>query len=300
MLRWRLILGTIFVAAVVGLCWLDVHAVRPGIYLSLLATALAVPASFEMLRLYRAAGYDPSPGPLVVGSVLPVAVSCIPIVFPKLVINFSLGTLGWLTLGLTAGLAVVLFDAMRKFKEPGNSTLNAALSAFSVQYIGGCLGLLVHLRVVFAPGDTSGFRGLFPLATLLATVKLSDIGQYVFGRLFGRHKLAPLLSPGKTWEGAIGGVLVASLASAAGVAYWLQGSIGLRPSFFLVAWAYAVMLCIAGIMGDLAESLLKRDAKVKDSSDWLPGFGGVLDLLDSILLAAPVGYLWWVAAFLGP
>jgi phosphatidate cytidylyltransferase len=105
--------------------------------------------------------------------------------------------------------------------------------------------------------------------------------------------MAPVLSPGKTIEGALGGIAFACLGS------WLAldvlfpamtGGDELPPRLWL---AYGAVIGLCGMAGDLAESLLKRDVGRKDSSDWLPGFGGVLDLLDSVLFAAPVAYVWW-------
>jgi phosphatidate cytidylyltransferase len=130
------------------------------------------------------------------------------------------------------------------------------------------------------------------LASLIATVKMSDTGQYFVGRAFGRHKLAPRVSPGKTWEGVLGGVLFAVIG--AGLAFWFSGRFDLVGVI-----CYAFALAPAGIIGDLAESLLKRDVGVKDSSTWMPGFGGVLDMLDSLLVAAPVAYLFWALGWVG-
>jgi phosphatidate cytidylyltransferase len=120
--------------------------------------------------------------------------------------------------------------------------------------------------------------------------------------LIGKHKLAPSVSPGKTWEGAFGGVLFALLAAWLLVTYAAPAILGegAAESFGLRSVAlYAIALMASGLVGDLAESLLKRDAGVKDSSAWMPGFGGVLDLLDSLLLAAPVAYLFWAMGWMG-
>jgi phosphatidate cytidylyltransferase len=123
---------------------------------------------------------------------------------------------------------------------------------------------------------------------------MGDTGAYTLGRLMGRHKMAPRLSPGKTWEGAAGAALFAVFGSWA--VFNLIGRMLNSHRAPLESWRWIVfglVVGIAGLLGDLAESLLKRDAGRKDSSPWMPGFGGMLDLLDSILFAAPVAYLCW-------
>jgi phosphatidate cytidylyltransferase len=121
---------------------------------------------------------------------------------------------------------------------------------------------------------------------------MGDIGAYTVGRLIGRHKMSPAISPGKTIEGGLG-ALVFACAGAWASFRWL-----LPPATPWVAdWGWLVfglLMGIGGMVGDLAESLLKRDAGVKDSSTWMPGFGGVLDLLDSLLLTAPLAWLCWI------
>jgi phosphatidate cytidylyltransferase len=131
---------------------------------------------------------------------------------------------------------------------------------------------------------------------------MADTGAYFFGRAFGRHKMTPLLSPGKTWEGAAGGILTACAASWACFHWfgpWLVQSQYVEPPV-IASLLYGLILAAAGMHGDLAESLLKRDMQRKDSSTWLPGLGGVLDIVDSVLVAAPCAYLCWVLGLVGP
>lgn len=264
-----------------------------------LAVVAAGLAAGEMLRMFRARGVQVATWTVYWGSLAPVIVSSVPIVFPLAQNHATLGCGGWLGLGLALGLVVAFVGEMRRYAAPGQSIANVAHAALAVLYVGGLVGMLVQLRLAEAPADIGGLKGLFWLLALIATVKLSDICQYAIGRLLGRRKLAPLISPGKTWEGAIGGIGLATLIAAAGLATFTQGTEGLRVAHLLLCWGYALSVAVAGLTGDLAESLLKRDAGVKDSSDWLPGFGGVLDLLDSILLAAPLGYLWSVMGVIG-
>jgi len=140
------------------------------------------------------------------------------------------------------------------------------------------------------------------LFSVLLIVKMADVGAYAIGRMIGRTKMTPILSPGKTWEGACGGVFTACATSWAFFHWagpWLVPSGFVEPSA-AAALAYGAILALAGMAGDLAESMLKRDMQRKDSSTWLPGLGGVLDILDAVLVAAPVGWLCWVFGLVGP
>lgn len=296
MLRWRLAIGALLIAALAGICWLDAHAQRGGAYLAALAAVAALLAAGEMLRLGRRRGIQASASSAYVAAVMPVAFSAMPVFFPQLQFNLALGNLGWLALGVTLALMDAFISEMRRYQAPGHAAAGVAHLAVMVLYVGGLVGMLVQLRIVMPPTMVAGWSGLFPLLSMIATVKLSDTCQYFVGRSAGRRKLAPLISPGKTWEGAVGGILVATLAAAGGLTWIARG--GFDAPYFAAACVYALTVAIAGLFGDLGESLLKRDAGVKDSSEWLPGFGGVLDLLDSILFAGPVAYLWWVSGAL--
>jgi phosphatidate cytidylyltransferase len=120
--------------------------------------------------------------------------------------------------------------------------------------------------------------------------KCGDIGAYFTGRLLGRHRMTPVLSPKKTWEGAAGGLAAAVLA-AIGIDR-LGPEAGLRGDWVREV-LFGLSLGVAGMFGDLAESLIKRDCRQKDASHVVPGFGGVLDVVDAVLFAAPVAY-WWL------
>ena len=129
---------------------------------------------------------------------------------------------------------------------------------------------------------------------------MGDTGAYTVGRLIGRHKMAPSISPGKTVEGALGAFLFACLGSwltFRWIVPFLPEGAGPGPWY---GWLlFGVLVGGAGMLGDLAESLLKRDVGVKDSSTWMPGFGGVLDILDSLLLSAPVAWFCWAFGLVG-
>jgi phosphatidate cytidylyltransferase len=165
---------------------------------------------------------------------------------------------------------------------PGPSAFaRAALLLMAPLYIGAPLGALARVQWLFGAAATTW---------LIVTIAASDSAQYYTGRMIGRRKLAPTISPAKTIEGACGGLVAAALSGLI---------IGPRVLPFLSparALTFAVVAAAFGMIGDLFESLLKRSAGVKDSSALIPGHGGVLDRIDSYLFAAPVFY-WLLRYF---
>ncbi|HEY2838440.1 MAG TPA: phosphatidate cytidylyltransferase [Pirellulales bacterium] len=293
MLRWRITLGVTFAAVIVGLCWLDAHADQPGAWLAPLLLLIAVLAGDELLRMAKGIAAGTIAWAVHLGTVAIVAANFLPH-FSRLAADgasAALGTWGWPFLTLGGAMLLVLIVEMVRYRAPGVHAQRLALSALVFLYVGALVSFLAQLRFV-GPGRNSG---LVALVSLAVVVKFADIGAYTVGRLFGRHKMAPILSPGKTLEGAAGAMLFACLGA------WLAlnvlaAPIAGEPVTPLVAWrwiVYGLVVGAAGLAGDLAESLLKRDLGRKDSSDWMPGFGGVLDLVDSILFAAPVAYACW-------
>lgn len=134
--------------------------------------------------------------------------------------------------------------------------------------------------------------GILPLVSLVAVAKAGDIAAYLGGTFLGRNRMAPVISPGKTWEGA-----AASLVGAIAASWWVVGRLGAGlPAQPWGGWlAFGVLVGVAAMLGDLAESLLKRECGAKDSGRTLGGLGGVLDLVDSFVFSAPVAWLLWVA-----
>ncbi|MEO6235826.1 MAG: phosphatidate cytidylyltransferase [Vicinamibacterales bacterium] len=174
---------------------------------------------------------------------------------------------------LSAFLVVAALSVARG--QPGPGVLaDAAATVFAPVYLGLPLGALAWVRVV---------SGREAVVLLLCVIVISDSAQYYTGRAFGKRPLAPTISPKKTLEGAIGGMVFGTLAMAVGGAWVFQS-----PLWLLALLGAAVSLL--GIVGDLFESLLKRSAGLKDSSNLIPGHGGVLDRIDSWLFAAPVYY----------
>lgn len=297
MLRWRLILGTLFIAGIVALCWWDHRLEPPGMILLPLALVLSFLASREILWLASARDLRPCPRMVYVGNGLIVASNLASVLWHSAGPADPLGRLGWPLAALGLMVLAAFCVEMRRYERPGHVMEQLTTAIFALCYVGLLFSFLAQLRLV---GD--GTLGVAALASLVIVVKMGDTGAYTVGRLIGRHKMAPVLSPGKTIEGAIGGLVFACIGSWVAI-QWLTPL--MRPSLAVAsspAWgwlAYGLIVGSAGMLGDLAESLIKRDLGRKDSSDWMPGFGGVLDVLDSILFAAPVAYLCWALGLVG-
>jgi phosphatidate cytidylyltransferase len=299
MLRWRLLLGVLIVAGLIGLCWLDhqkgLDGGPPGVVLLPLALLISLAASGEVISLLAAADRHPVAWVIYVGNAL-VVLSNVPALWMNMDIPPLLGPMG----ALAVVVCLAFLAEMRRYREPGGVMDRLALSIFGVVYVGFLLSFLIQMRLL-----GQGRWGIAAIASLIIVVKMCDIGAYTFGRLFGRHKMAPVLSPGKTWEGVAGGLALACVGSYLGLVVVFNAMVdtGASPIAAMPPWgwlAYGLVVGTVGILGDLAESLFKRDVGRKDSSHWMPGFGGVLDLLDSILLAAPIAYLAWTLGLVGP
>ena len=176
---------------------------------------------------------------------------------------------------LAAALLLIAINVLSSDRVGTPLLADTAAAMLAPIYIGLPLGSLVGVHAI---ADREA------VLLLLATVVVSDSAQYYAGRAFGRTALAPLRSPKKTREGAVGGLIAAPLFLAIAGRYWLP----IVPLWWLVV--VGVGIVIAGIAGDLFESMLKRAADVKDSGTLIPGHGGVLDRIDALLFAAPVFY----------
>jgi len=167
-------------------------------------------------------------------------------------------------------------------REPITTAALTLLGLLYVPYLFNFVALLA-----FMPGHMAENRYL--LIYLLAVTKFSDVGAYVIGSLIGRHKMIPRISPGKTWEGFAGAML-----TSLGISVAMVRLLGPRlPQLtFTDSIVLGLLLPLISVVGDLAESVVKRDASIKDSGRTIPGIGGALDLIDSILFTAPVLYFY--------
>ena len=302
MLRWRLISAALILAVVLALMWLD-YAVGPtGAWLTPLLLVMALAATQELLDMTGGAAEDGKPRLRPVGWTVYGAVAMVVLAAslpPTLhdasgdstsAVGDERFALGPPLAALMAGIALVMFGEVLRYKQPGGVLSSAALSVFIAAYIAVPMSFLAGLR--FLGGNQLGMAAL---VCAVLVVKCSDVGQYAFGRTLGRNKLAPRLSPGKTIEGAAGGLATACVVAWLGLTF-LVPLIAPDAGIIIPWWQallFGVMVALAGMLGDLAVSMIKRDTGRKDSSRWLPGLGGVLDILDSVLLAVPAAYLWW-------
>ena len=230
----------------------------------LIALAAAI-ATIELARLARGAGHLTTP-------ILPVLMALLAFMVIRWPAQAALvpGMLALMLLGL--GMCVLWPAA--------NSITGWALGAAGALYIGLCAGYLAALREL--P------NGIWWLVMALVPTWIADSGAYFVGRRFGRHKLAPVISPGKTWEGYLGGVVAGALGGA------VVGAIS--PLGVGHGLACGLLVGALGVLGDLAESLFKRQANAKDSGHLIPGHGGVFDRIDSLLWAGVIVYYWSLIA----
>jgi len=187
-----------------------------------------------------------------------------------------------LIMALALFIIIVLITQTFRFQKDFSKMLGGmGVTILGVLYIAFLGGFLIATRVGF---EGKPYLSTHLLAFFFLVLMGSDTGAYFAGRAFGKHKLAPTISPGKTWEGLAGG-LIAAAAFAALSTFWFFPELPYQFSIPL-----AMVMAGVGVLGDLAESAMKRGSKTKDAASILPGHGGLLDRLDSLLLNAPILY----------
>jgi phosphatidate cytidylyltransferase len=274
MLKHRLIFGTLMTLAFIGIVvldgWLDGSLIdyekQPqGTLFVILVAILLILGLFELSKLASAKG---------IKILLPVSIPTVVILTTWPYWDIFIRKADYAPLFALPVLACFLYQRIRY--GISGAIVNISGACFSIMYLGLAIFIMV-VRIEF---------GVWYLLMLVFVVKCSDIGAYTFGRLFGRHKFSPIISPQKTWEGMAGAVIFAVVVAVA-----------FAVSCDIMAWwlgaIFGGALAFLGQLGDLAESMLKRDAEKKDASNNVPGFGGILDVIDSILITAPFGYLFF-------
>ena len=221
MLKWRLLLGALIIGGVVGLCVLDARTDQPGMEAGLPGLALmpvvlllAVVATQEVLRLARAAGIRPVAWPSYAANLLLLVAQWLPAVYLYLAGRFAWREMGFFEFFLAGtrsplwamvlGVLMIFIGEMRCYQQPGGTLAKIAVGVFSMVYVGLMLAFAVQIRL---------FWGVGAVAAWIVSVKMGDIGAYTVGRLFGRVKMAPTISPGKTVEGAMGAIIFALVGS---------------------------------------------------------------------------------------
>jgi phosphatidate cytidylyltransferase len=295
MLRWRLLGAFAMIVPLLAIFWLDdqMNGGRPGIWIGPLALVVGLLAAQEVNQLIAQAGLATSATTNLAGVFCVLGSSLIPLAWTQYPANCPVGKLGWTLLGLAVAVGLVFAVEVYRYRAPGESIARLAGGSLALLYVGVTLSLLFQIRLV-----RPGRLGLMAVIATLLIVKLSDTGAYFVGKSIGRRHFTAV-SPKKTLEGVAGGVAAAILAAGLVWGWLLPLFTPDAPRGYLLAYvAYGASLAVAGLLGDLSESLLKRDVQQKDSSRWLRGLGGVLDILDSVLAAAPVSFLWWASGWL--
>ena len=282
-LAQRILFALGAIPVVLGAVWFGDWALA-----GLLAIASAL-AAWEFYRLAEKLGTRPmARAGIAAASILPLAIHARYLGLPvQAVVSISFG----------AVLVLALFSAVIFARGvTGRPLESVSLTVFGIAYTGAMLSFAYGLRYhQYAIGRTAGTA---VLVLALALVWISDTAAYVVGRAIGKRKLIPSVSPGKTIAGAVGALLTCAVASWALVRFVLvpYAQLGLRPVHAIL---FGMAISVATQLGDLAESLLKREAGVKDSSRIIPGHGGVLDRIDGMLFALPVAY-WLLSGWLIP
>ena len=282
-LAQRILFAVVAIPVVLGAVWFGDWAIA-----SVLAIASAL-AAWEFYRIAERIGTRPmAPAGIAIAALLPLAVHAKYLGLPvDRLVSASAGTV----------LVVGLFSAAIFARGVSGRPLESvSLTVFGILYTGAMLSFGYVLR--YHPYAIDRPAGTALLVLALALVWISDTAAYAVGRTVGKRKLIPSVSPGKTVAGAVGALITSAVASWALVRYMLvpYAQLGLRP---LHALLFGIAVSTAVQLGDLAESLIKRQAGVKDSSQIIPGHGGVLDRIDGMLFALPVAY-WLLSAWLIP
>ena len=288
-------------AMIASLTWADavgLGGAQPVWWLLPLAVIVALRGTVELAGLFTARGIHLRSGVVRAAAVASVLSAAAGGQAAAATGSLSpLSTLGWTAFACAAACGLVIAAEIPGYRAGNGALDRVTAGVFTALCLGLPLAFMVALRLLcvenLGPEQRGpGHLGVLPLVSLIAVVKAGDILAYMVGSLLGRTKMSPVLSPGKTWEGGVGSLAGSLLAS------WLVFekagfATEARP---LGGWIlFGLVVGIAGMLGDLAESLVKRELGAKDSGRLLGGLGGVLDLIDSLAFAAPIAWLLWVA-----
>lgn len=298
----RIISGAVIIAGLTFLVWLDLFLGGasslgiPGLITVIVTLAIAMTATSEVLWLQDSFETKTHHWLVYVATFMVVASAFVPMFWREYPADCQVGRLGWLVFGVAAATGLILTVEMHNYRKPGSNVLRISLALMIVCYVGLLLSFIGPLRLYH-----NNQWGMVALLSMIIPTKASDVFAYFIGKQFGRHQFTPILSPGKTYEGVAGSVLggLAGTFTVFLVALPLiTGDANVAPWWALVL--FSVVVTSLGIIGDLIASILKRDGGKKDSSRWLPGLGGVLDIIDSPLAVTPAVFAFWSSGLLGP
>ncbi len=249
-----------------------------GAALTILLAIAAALGAWEYARLAAAAGARPLVGwTIVLATLVPIALHAVRL-------GYAVPGISWIAMLVPVLLSVALW---RRGSE-GRPIESVATTLFGVWYTGGMLAFVYALR--YHRFAVTALAGALLVALPVLLTWLNDSGAFFFGKRFGRTKLMPSVSPGKTWAGAWGALGTTVVATWVLVRFVLEPFAGLSLTLPGIL-AFGVVMSVAAQVGDLVESMLKREAGVKDSSALIPGHGGVLDRVDSLLFSVPIAYV---------
>lgn len=312
MLRDRLLSSAVLIAATLTLLWLDIkHPLLgvPALWLIPLVLFFSLGTAFDLATMLRSSGHTINRRWIIVATAIITLSPCVPMLWSTLHQPYPatcpIGTTGWVVVGVTAAIFLLLIREILVYRSGGGALQRTLGGVFASVYVGVPMATLILIRQLGSTAGgvgpwTSAAWGVAAVVTMIAVTKAGDTGAFFTGKAVGRRKLVPRLSPGKTWEGALGGT-----ATAIAVSY--ACCYGLIPAMATVTqappwWgplAFGIVCAVSGLLGDLAESLVKREAGVKDSGAWLPGLGGVWDVTDSLIGAVMPAWIMLAAGLAG-
>ena len=259
--RTRLLVADIFVPITAF------FAIQGGIAFVVFVTLVLGVAAWEFWRIFHKGDYAPSLTVLLVFST-------------SAVIMRYLWGLQYFEIWIGGLLLISLFmHVLQQQRGNDKAASNLALTVFGALYLGFLGSYAISVRFLE--------QGLYWTMLVFPIISLADSGAYIFGRPFGKHKMLPVVSPKKSWEGYIGGIIVGGLGGWGLAALWHIACTPVLPIHGLIL---GLVISVAAPLGDFGESMIKRQFNIKDSSNLLPGHGGFFDRIDSSLLAAIIGY----------
>lgn len=291
MLGWRLGISAVLVPLLLLLFYWDSTLGNGAPVLLLFCLFLTIRAAYEVTDLLKTRSMKPCFELCAAFNVVVILAAWGHTTFANMPDGVAglLMSLGLVAAAITGAFLLLLLWEGARYQKPGSSMESLGANLICVMYAGGLLAVIAQFR--WFPNPNIAY---FAIGSVIIATKSGDTVAYTFGRLWGKRKMIPRLSPGKTWMGGFG----ALVGSCLGGWLWLTfgGSLfAASPQATTVGCviAYSATMGVIGLVGDLCESLIKRDAEKKDSAKLMPGFGGLLDLLDSPLFAGPVALAWW-------